>query len=177
MEETADPTLLVVDDDRALREALATGFRVKGYAVTVASDAASAELRAKEQSFEFALVDVRMPGQSGIELVRTLRSIDDGTRIVVFTGYGSIANAVDAIKAGAVDYLTKPVDVAACERALQGRAADPIETPVPSLDRVEWEYLQRVVSDAGGNISDAARRLGMHRRTLQRKLSRHAPRK
>ncbi len=173
------PTLLLVDDDEAFRNALAQALVRRGFAVMTAPDAQRAEEIAKEHVFEYALVDVRMPGRSGIELVGALHQLDDGTRIVVLTGYGTIANAVAAMRAGAVDYLTKPVDAAACERALLGSSSKkPAEQGdrVPSLDRVEWEYLQRVLSDAEGNISEAARRLGMHRRSLQRKISRHPPR-
>ena len=177
-EESIEPTLLVVDDDEAFRDAMARALSRRGFAVSTAHDAPSAEALARERVFEYALVDVRMPGPSGIELVATLRRIDDGTRIVVLTGYGTIASAVTAMRAGAVDYLTKPTDAVRIERALLGRKTDEAPTDeVPSLDRVEWEYLQRVVADCEGNISDAARRLGMHRRSLQRKLSKNAPRR
>ena len=171
------PTLLLVDDDQAFRAALGGALERRGFAVTLAPNPSEAEQAAKGQVFEYALVDVRMPGGSGIDLVRALRALDDGTRIVVMTGYGTIANAVEAMRAGAADYLTKPVDVVACERALSGRES-PTGTPddVPSLDRVEWEYLQRVIADCGGNVSEAARRLRMHRRSLQRKVSRMPPR-
>lgn len=179
-EAAALPTLLLVDDDEAFRAALGGALSRRGFAVTSAGDATSAEAAARAQVFEYALVDVRMPGRSGIELVATLRAIDDGTRVVVLTGYGTITNAVAAMRAGAVDYLTKPVDAKACERALVGRSpgeggldAD----GVPSLDRVEWEYLQRVLADADGNVSEAARRLGMHRRSLQRKIGRLPPKR
>jgi two-component system response regulator RegA len=169
------PTLLLVDDDRDFRTALGIALGRRGFAVTLAANAADAESAARGRTFEYALVDVRMPGKSGIELVGALRAIDEGTRIVVLTGYGTIANAVDAMRAGAVDYLTKPVSAEACERALQGLPSSSVEN-VPSLDRVEWEYLQRVIADAGGNLSEAARRLRMHRRSLQRKLARLPPR-
>jgi two-component system response regulator RegA len=175
----SEPTLLLVDDDEAFRRALGGAMQRRGFAVTLAANAAEAEARAREQVFEYALVDVRMPGKSGIDLVGALRAIDEGTRIVVLTGYGTIANAVSAMRAGAVDYLMKPVDAAACEKALLGvpLPAEAAEDEVPSLDRVEYEYLQRVVADCGGNISEAARRLRMHRRSLQRKISRSPPRR
>lgn len=175
---TGSPTLLVVDDDDAFRTALGSALGRRGFAVSLADGPNSAEALARSQVFEYALVDVRMPGGSGIDLVRTLRTIDEGTRIVVFTGYGTIANAVAAMRAGAVDYLTKPVDAAMCERALLGRSAsEGAAEDVPSLDRVEWEYLQRILTDCGGNVSEAARRLRMHRRSLQRKLSKNPPRR
>ncbi len=175
----AEPTLLLVDDDDAFRAALGGAMARRGFAVALAANAAEAEALAREQVFEYALVDVRMPGKSGIDLVGVLRAIDEGTRIVVLTGYGTIANAVSAMRAGAVDYLMKPVDASACEKALLGAPVRPEEgdDEVPSLDRVEYEYLQRVVADCAGNISEAARRLRMHRRSLQRKISRSPPRR
>ncbi len=176
----AEPTLLLVDDDDAFRRALGGAMSRRGFSVALASNALEAEAIAKEQVFEYALVDVRMPGKSGIDLVAALRAIDEGTRIVVLTGYGTIANAVSAMRAGAVDYLMKPVDASACEKALLGSpvpAGEELDDEVPSLDRVEYEYLQRVVADCGGNISEAARRLRMHRRSLQRKISRSPPRR
>ena len=177
MTDAGGPTLLVVDDDAAFRKAIAAALERRGFVVTIAEDAGSAEKRAREAVFEYALVDVRMPGGSGIELVGKLREIDDGTRVVVLTGYGTIANAVDAMREGAVDYLTKPTDADVVERALLGRKDGRAEdlSEIPSLDRVEYEYLQRVVSDAAGNVSEAARRLRMHRRSLQRKLSKAPP--
>lgn len=181
-EATENPTLLVADDDEAFRTALGAAMARRGFAVSLASNVDEAERLARAQCFEYALVDVRMPGRSGIELVEALARIDEGTRIVVLTGYGTIANAVAAMRAGAVDYLTKPVDAAACERALLGRGAPggssrPDDADVPSLERVEYEYLQRVLADCEGNVSEAARRLRMHRRSLQRKLSRLPPRR
>ena len=177
--EQGEPTLLLVDDDDAFRAAMSGALARRGFVVTAAEGADAAEEAAQKQVFEYALVDVRMPGKSGIDLVAALRRIDEGTRIVVLTGYGTITNAVQAMRAGAVDYLTKPTDAAACARALLGQAAfaGGAEDDPPSLERVEYEYLQRVLADAGGNVSEAARRLGMHRRSLQRKLTRLPPRR
>lgn len=173
-----EPTLLIVDDDEPFRQVLGRAMTRRGFAVTLASNAAEAEALAKEHVFEYALVDVRMPGKSGIDLCAALRAIDEGTRIVVLTGYATIANAVAAMRAGAADYLMKPADAAACEKALLGIPVPDTETDeLPSLDRVEYEYLQRVVADCGGNISEAARRLRMHRRSLQRKIGRSPPRR
>lgn len=175
--EGAVPTLLVVDDDEAFRLAIGGALERRGFAVSLAGNVAEALELAKQTVFEYALVDVRMPGGSGIELVKALRAIDDGTRIVVLTGYGTIANAVEAMRAGAFDYLTKPVNAAVCARVLLGNASsEGVTEDVPSLDRVEWEYLNRVLADCGGNISEAARRLRMHRRSLQRKMGKLPPR-
>ncbi|HTJ84514.1 MAG TPA: response regulator [Polyangiaceae bacterium] len=172
------PTLLLVDDDDAFRSAMGLALERRGFSVIAAASPTEALRLAAKAELEYALVDVRMPGGSGIDLVEQLRAIDDGTRVVVMTGYGTIANAVAAMKAGAFDYLTKPVDADAVENALLGvRRDDRGEGAVPSLERVEWEYLQRVLSDCDGNVSLAARKLGMHRRSLQRKLGRNAPRK
>ncbi len=175
-EHDSEPSLLIVDDDKSFREALGRALSKRGFAVTLAKDALEATSAAAVNVFEYAVVDVRMPGPSGIELCERLRAIDEGTRIVVLTGYGSIANAVAAMRHGAIDYLTKPADAETVERALLGTRAEDGTSEIPSLERVEWEYMQRVLADSGGNISDAARRLRVHRRTLQRKLGRNAPR-
>lgn len=177
--EGSEPTLLLVDDDEAFRAAMGSALARRGFAVTAAPDADRAEEAARQKVFEYALVDVRMPGRSGIDLVGALHALDEGTRIVVLTGYGAIAGAVQAMRAGAADYLTKPVDAATCARTLLGSAVHEggAEDDVPSLERVEYEYLQRVLADCGGNISEAARRLRMHRRSLQRKLTRLPPRR
>ena len=174
MEAVDQPTLLLVDDDDAFRGALGAALGRRGFAVTLAAGPTEARTAATAQVFEHALVDVRMPGGSGIELVAALLQIDEGTRVVVLTGYGTIANAVEAMRAGAVDYLTKPVDAATCEHALRGRPPGKSED-VPSLERVEYEYLQRVLADCNGNVSEAARRLRMHRKSLQRRIGRNPP--
>ena len=168
------PTLLLVDDDDAFRAALGPALARRGFALTLAAGPAEALAAAAAQVFEHALVDVRMPGGSGVDLVAALRHVDEGTRVVVLTGYGTIANAVEAMRAGAVDYLTKPVDAETCERALRGLPPGKHED-LPSLERVEYEYLQRVLADCAGNVSEAARRLRMHRKSLQRKIGRHPP--
>ena len=170
------PTLLVVDDDEAFRSAIGGALGRRGFAVSLAAATEPGLALAREKIFEYALVDVRMAGGSGIDLMRELRAMDEGTRIVVLTGYGTIANAVEAMRAGAFNYLTKPVNAAVCVQALLGTAASGgASEDVPSLDRVEWEYLNRVLSDCGGNVSEAARRLRMHRRSLQRKIGRLPP--
>ena len=128
-----------------------------------------------------AVVDLRMPGRSGLEVVRDLKEVDSATKVVVLTGYGSIATAVDAVRLGATNYLPKPADaddiIAAFTRGdAQPLEGSPTEYKAPTLARAEWEHINRVLGDCGGNISEAARRLGIHRRSLQRKLQKYPPR-
>lgn len=174
------PSMLIVDDDEVFRERMARSLRSRGYDVRTAANAKAAVELAREESPEYAVVDLRMPGKSGIELIQDLKSIDPSTRIVMLTGYGSIANAVDAVKLGACNYIQKPADaddiIAAFERAEAPAGTPTSEYQAPSLARAEWEHIQRVLADCGGNISEAARRLGIHRRSLQRKLYKYAPR-
>jgi two-component system response regulator RegA len=146
--------------------------------VREAGDCEAALAAARDDSPEFVVVDLRMPGRSGIDLIRELVVLDPSTAAVVLTGYGSIATALEAVRAGAVDYLTKPADVDQIIAAMNRRpGADPASAAepdaVPSLARVEWEHINRVLSDCGGNLSRAARLLGMHRRSLQRKLGKY----
>ncbi|MGH7282899.1 MAG: response regulator transcription factor [Polyangiaceae bacterium] len=169
-------TILVVDDDEVFRTRLTRALRERGYDVRVAADAESAKAAAHEESPELALVDLRMPSGSGLDVVRDLKAIDVTTNVVVLTGYGSIATALEAVRLGATHYLTKPADVdeilAAFDRAEKPPDPNvPIEHEVASLARAEWEHIQRVLTDCNGNISQAARLLGLHRRSLQRKLS------
>lgn len=176
----AGPSLLIVDDDPLFRERLARAFADRGWEVCTAGSYDEAVALAEADSPEYAVVDLRMPGRSGLEVVRELRRIDAGTRILVLTGYGSIATAVEAVRLGAVHYLTKPADaedvLAAFARGeAPPLAGGPVEYPMPSLARAEWEYINRVLTDCRGNISEAARRLGIHRRSLQRKLQKYPP--
>jgi len=174
-------SLLIVDDDQTLRERIARAFIGRGYEVRMASDAAEAVKLAKEDSPEMAIVDLKMPGPSGLEVVRDLKEIDSSTKVIVLTGYGSIATAIEAVKLGAANYLSKPADaddiLAAFERGENPPlVASSQSYKAPSLARAEWEHINRVLADCGGNISEAARRLGIHRRSLQRKLQKYAPR-
>lgn len=177
--EAQRPTLLVVDDDEVYRERLMRALGERGFEVRGAGHAEEALASARQDSPEFAVVDLRMPGLSGLEVVRELASIDPTTKTVVLTGYGSIATALEAVRLGAVHYLTKPADadevLAAFGRGarVEERAAPAARRQVPSLARVEWEHINRVLVDSGGNISEAARLLGIHRRSLQRKLAKH----
>jgi two-component system response regulator RegA len=172
------PSLLLVDDDTVYRERLAKAIAARGYEVRSAADAEVALALAEADSPEYAVLDLRMPGDSGLELLRRLLTIDPTTRVLLLTGYGSIATAMEAVRLGAVNYLTKPADVDDILAAFKpgepvGEA--PADVTTPSLARVEWEHIQRVLNDCEGNLSEAARRLGMHRRSLQRKASRKRP--
>ena len=174
----ASLTLLVVDDDETFRGRLVRAFEARSIAARAAADAASAIELARAESPELAVVDLRMPGGSGLDVVRELKAIDPTTNIVVLTGYGSIATALEAVHLGATHYLTKPADVddilAAFARAhRQPGVPATIDHHVPSLARTEWEHINRVLTDCGGNITQAAKLLGLHRRSLQRKLAKY----
>ncbi|MBE2257888.1 MAG: response regulator transcription factor [Candidatus Accumulibacter sp.] len=168
------PTLLLVDDDDVFRRVLARALDRRGYAVTVAASVDSAIAKVREQSPEYAVVDLKMPGDSGLVLIEKLLELDANTRIVMLTGYASIATAVEAIKLGAIHYLAKPCDadqlVAALNKSSIGDSATPVAASPLSVDRLEWEHIQRVLAEHQGNVSATARALKMHRRTLQRKL-------
>lgn len=177
-------SLLLVDDDEVFRERLARSLRGRGFEVRTASNANEAEALAQADPPEMAVVDLRMPGRGGLEVIEILVGLDPHTEVVVLTGYGSIATAVEATKLGAINYLPKPADaddiLQAFERGrrpVEGSAslAAPGGPEAPTLARAEWEHIHRVLSDCGGNISEAARRLGIHRRSLQRKLQKFAP--
>lgn len=172
------PSLLVVDDDMTFCRVLSRAMEGRGYAVTVAHDVPHAIWSAEQNPPQFAVVDLRMPGPSGLTLVKRLKEIDPSTRIVVLTGFASIATAVESIKIGATHYLAKPVNAEDIIAAF-GRTAADVEVelsndPLP-VSRVEWEYIQKVLTERQGNISDTAKALGMHRRTLQRKLAKRPP--
>jgi two-component system response regulator RegA len=171
---TENRTLLIVDDDVPFRTRLMRAFRDRGFDVAGAGSFDEAIAMAEADTPELALVDLRLPGKSGLELVKGLKGLDPATNIVVLTGYGSIATAIDSVKLGATSYLTKPVDadqiVAAFEGTGSAGRAAPMAQP---LARVEWEHIQRVLADCEGNLSQAARVLGIHRRSLQRKLTKN----
>jgi two-component system response regulator RegA len=174
------PSILIVDDDEVLRKRLGRAFTERGYDTRCAADFNEAMALAQVDSPELAVVDLRMTGRSGLELVRALRDLDTSTKIVVLTGYGSIATAVDAMRLGATSYLPKPADVDDILMAFSRGERPPLDPPpaphaVPSLARAEWEHINRVLSDCGNNISEAARRLSIHRRSLQRKLQKYPP--
>jgi two-component system response regulator RegA len=167
------PSLLLVDDDEAFRQVLGRALERRGFAVSITEDAERAMLMAAQQPPEYAVVDLKMPGASGLALIERLIELDAETRIVMLTGYASITTAVEAIKLGAVHYLAKPVDadqvVAAFARTSGDAGIEVTDQPL-SVDRLEWEHIQRVLSENDNNVSATARALQMHRRTLQRKL-------
>jgi two-component system, response regulator RegA len=174
--QTADtqPTLLLVDDDRSFCAVMADALQARGMSVRVAHNIAQGMQIASEESPEYAVVDLKMPGGSGLELVKALKELDAHTRIVVFTGYASVTTAIEAIKLGATHYLAKPADADQVIAALHrdtGDASVPVNKRPQSVERVEWEHIQNVLTACNGNISEAARQLRMHRRSLQRKLS------
>ncbi|MBL4863351.1 ActR/PrrA/RegA family redox response regulator transcription factor [Parvibaculum lavamentivorans] len=171
-------TLLLVDDDAPFLGRLARAMEGRGYAVTQAGSVAEGIRQAQSGKPRFAVVDLRLDDGNGLEVVAALHEVREDARVIVLTGYGNIATAVEAVKLGAVDYLSKPADADDVEAALlaePGAKADPPENPM-SADRVRWEHIQRVYELCNRNVSETARRLNMHRRTLQRILAKRAPR-
>ena len=167
------PSVLLVEDDERFRERLGRALTARGCDVRAVATVEDALAAATLESPELAVVDLKLPVGSGLDVVRGLHAIDPTTRIVVLTGYGSIATALESVKLGATHYLTKPVDADQVLAAFAGREVtqEPPTVEVPSLARVEWEHIQRILNDCDGNVSQAARLLGIHRRSLQRKLS------
>lgn len=178
--EPTGPLILIVDDDEPFRKRLALAFRDRGFEVRDAASHDEALAIARSDPPEMAVVDLRMAGPSGLEVVRELKAIESTTRVLVLTGYGSIATAIEAMRLGAVYYLPKPADVDDILSAFARGDSPPLSVPAtnlspPSLARAEWEHICRVMADCQGNVSEAARRLGMHRRSLQRKLKKYPP--
>ncbi len=170
-------TLLIVDDDERFATRLARAMERKGFEVSTALSVADAKEALRGYLPDYAVVDLRLGDGSGLDFVTLLKESEAHTRIVMLTGYGNIATAVSAVKLGAVDYLPKPADADAVEAALvkhDGLLPPPPENPM-SADRVRWEHIQRVYEQCGRNVSETARRLRMHRRTLQRILNKYAP--
>lgn len=168
--------MLLVDDDVLFTEVLAKAMRKRGFHVLVAHSVQEAITLTEHETPEYAVIDLKMPGESGLALVRHLHQIDNQTRIVVLTGYASIATAVEAVKLGATHYLAKPADaeqILAAFQRTEGDADTPLAAQTLSVNRMEWEHIQRVLQENEGNISATARSLNMHRRTLQRKLSKY----
>ena len=173
-----DKTLLLLDDDVALRTRLGRALESRGFEPVLVGGVAEALAAVKARPPAFAVLDMRLEDGNGLQVVEALRAARPDARAIMLTGYGAIATAVAAVKAGAVDYLPKPADADDVVRALLARkdmAPAPPENPM-SADRVRWEHIQRVYELCNHNVSETARRLNMHRRTLQRILAKRAPR-
>jgi len=175
---------LVIDDDEIFHSRLCMALADRGWDVKGARDGATALRLANAFSPDLVIVDLRLPGMDGLDIVHKLHQLDDTTCIIMLTGYGSIATALAATKLGASHYISKPADadeiLDAYVRIVTGEsdhAREAVAKTVPSLARVEWEHIQRVLADCDGNISHAAKLLGLHRRSLQRKLAKYPPRK
>ena len=170
-------SLLVVDDDLPFRERLSRSMEKKGFEVDSADSFASAVEIIDKQNYDYAIVDMRLTDGSGLELIKIMQIKSPGTKSLLLTGYGNIATAVAAIKSGAIDYLPKPAEVDQIYDALTNSKEvlpPPPENPM-TADRIRWEHIQRVFVQCNRNVSETARRLRMHRRTLQRILNKHAP--
>jgi two-component system, response regulator RegA len=173
----SDRSLLIVEDDKSFLQRLARAMESRGFTVKTAESVAEGLSQLATASPAFAVVDMRLEDGNGLDVISALKQRRPDARAIILTGYGNIATAVNAVKLGAVDYLSKPVDaddVAAALLALEGRKAEPPENPM-SADRVRWEHIQRIYELCGRNVSETARRLNMHRRTLQRILAKRAP--
>ena len=174
----AERTLLIVEDDASFLGRLAKALEARGFAVTTATTVAEGLARVEASPPAFAVVDMRLADGNGLDVISALKRRRPDARGIVLTGYGNIATAVTAVKLGAVDYLSKPADaddVVAALLALEGNKTELPENPM-SADRVRWEHIQRIYEMCGRNVSETARRLSMHRRTLQRILAKRAPR-
>ena len=168
------PNLLLVDDDKVFCSVLEKAMKKRGFNVACAHSVAHALECTKTFSPEYAVIDLRLPGQSGLILVEKLKAMDSGTRIIMLTGYASITTAIEAIKLGAIHYLAKPVDADEIMMSfgrIEGNPSAKINTKSLSVGQFEWEYIQRILLENNGNISATAKKLNMHRRTLQRKLN------
>ena len=174
----ADKSVLLLDDDQALRTRLGRALESRGFQVALAASVAEAQSHIRQSPPAFAVLDMRLEDGNGLKVVEALRAAREDARIVMLTGYGAIATAVAAVKAGAVDYLQKPADADDVVAALLASGTEKSELPSNpmSADRVRWEHIQRIYELCNRNVSETARRLNMHRRTLQRILAKRAPR-
>ncbi len=174
----SERTLLIVEDDRSFLQRLAKALEQRGFTVTTAESVADGLLQVEAATPAFAVVDMRLADGNGLDVISALKRRRPEARAIILTGYGNIATAVNAVKLGAVDYLAKPADaddVVAALIAQDTKKIEPPENPM-SADRVRWEHIQRIYELCGRNVSETARRLNMHRRTLQRILAKRAPR-
>ena len=173
----AERSLLIVEDDKSFLQRLARAMESRGFEVTTAETVSDGLMQVERSAPAFAVVDMRLGDGTGLDVISALKHRRPDARAIILTGYGNIATAVNAVKIGAVDYLAKPADaddVVAALLAIEGRKAEPPEHPM-SADRVRWEHIQRIYELCNRNVSETARRLNMHRRTLQRILAKRAP--
>lgn len=174
-------SIFLVDDNTVLRDRLAIAFQERGFEVSVASNYDEAVILFTRRPTALAVLDLRMPGKPGLVLLQALKNISPDTKFLILSGFGSISTAIDAIRLGATNFLPKPADADDILNAFArgDQEIDPpqeeTDIPVPTLAQAEWEHIHRILADVGGNISEAARRLGIHRRSLQRKLRKRAP--
>ena len=175
---TKDKTLFIIEDDKPFRERLTTSFQRKDFTVTAAASKKEALDVLSGNNFNYAIVDLRLGDGSGLDVIKVIKEQNPECRTVMLTSYGNIATAVSSVKLGADDYLTKPANIDDIEKSLMSSTATslppPPENPM-SADRIRWEHIQRVFTQCNRNVSETARRLKMHRRTLQRILNKHAP--
>ena len=174
-------SILLVDDSFVLRDRLAIAFQERGFRVVVAGTCDEAVELYRHDPTELAVVDLRMPGRIGLSIIADLKAIRPDVQVLILSGFGSIATAIDAIRLGAVNFLPKPADADDILNAFK-RGGSEVQIvvndeliPVPTLAQAEWEHIHRILADCSNNISEAARRLGIHRRSLQRKLRKRAP--
>ncbi len=178
--EVGADSILLADDTEIFRERLAAAFRARGFRVETAGCYETAVARFTAAPTRLAVLDLRMPGRSGLDLLRQLLAADESLKVVMLSGFGSIPSSIDAVRAGAVNFLSKPADADDILRTFirgcgWGVPPGGLDFPAPSLARNEWEHIHRVLGECDNNISEAARRLGIHRRSLQRKLRKRAP--
>jgi two-component system response regulator RegA len=178
--DASDRVVVIIDDDEVFRNRLCRAFAQRNWNATSAASSEEALPLVVEHEPDLVLIDLRLASESGLDVIRQIRVKDSAAKLVMLTGYGSIATALQAIRLGADDYISKPADVdqilAAYVKLSVSDNAESVDVPqAPSLARVEWEHVQRILVDCGGNISKAARVLGIHRRSLQRKLDRYPP--
>ena len=174
---SSERSLLIVEDDKSFLQRLARAMETRGFVVTTAESVADGLLQVEKAAPAFAVVDMRLGDGNGLDVISAMKKRRPEARAIILTGYGNIATAVNAVKLGAVDYLAKPVDaddVVAALLALDNKKIEPPENPM-SADRVRWEHIQRIYELCERNVSETARRLNMHRRTLQRILAKRAP--
>lgn len=170
-----DKTILLVDDDEIFRSRMARALKNRNLNILEASQIEESIQLAKSHDIDWAVIDLRLEQESGLDLIAEINKLKPEIKLLMLTGYGSISTAVEAVQMGAINYLSKPVDADELINAFEGKTPTELDSKAPSLAQVEWEHIQRVLSDHDGNISKASSALGIHRRSLQRKLKQERP--